>query len=296
MSAKATFRTLLIVGDRFAGFAAQKGVLTISRFIEEMRLGVFSWDTQPIRVRAGQGVTAEDWEHVCDQARLFGLSERLDFDFTAPELAGRGEAHKHRSCNTLIADLKREDEHLFSARLRVHNDNELLIDHQTGEHVQGMVAVEAARQMFLAVSERYHASRYLARSYYYVIESMNTDFENFLFPLDATIEYRTLRADIDDPERLALTAEISLYQAGRRASVTTVTYTAFHEAALVTKEHRRARAAVDHAVRIVEETATAAGAATGTTSATTAEDTAPEVTATATPGTGTAERPVLVNA
>ncbi|MEU9210268.1 AfsA-related hotdog domain-containing protein [Streptomyces sp. NPDC048415] len=245
----ATTRTLLIVGDRFVGFAAQEDVLTVTQFIEEMRLGVYSWDAQPIQVRAGQGVTADAWEVVYEQALLLGLASRLDFHYEEPLLAARGEAHKHRSSNTLIADLRRAEETLFTANLRVHNDNELLIDHQTGEHVQGMVAVETARQMFLAVSERYHASRHLERSYYYVIESMNTDFENFLFPLDATIEYRTLRAETDNPGRLSFAAEISVHQAGRRASVTTVTYTAFDARVIEAKEHRRARFAVEHAVR-----------------------------------------------
>ncbi|EPD56896.1 MULTISPECIES: AfsA-related hotdog domain-containing protein [Streptomyces] len=261
MSATANPRTLLLVGDRFAGFAAHADVLTVTQFTDEMRLGVYSWDTHPIRVRAGQGVTRHEWELVREQALLLGLAERLDFDFREPALAARGEAHKHRSCNTLIADLRRDGEDLFSATLRVHNDNELLIDHQTGEHVQGMVAVEAARQMFLAVSERYHASRHLDRSYYYVIESLNTDFENFLFPLDATIVYHTLRAELDDPDRLSFAAEISLHQAGRRASITTVTYTAFDAPVIEAKEHRRAQHAVEHTVRIAQQAAAAAGAA-----------------------------------
>ncbi|MGW1210966.1 AfsA-related hotdog domain-containing protein [Streptomyces sp. NPDC002499] len=260
MSATATPRTLLIVGDRFVGFAAQDDVLTVTQFVEEMRLGVYSWDTRPILVRAGQGVTAEEWELVRGQAQLLGLADRLDLDYRAPALAGRGEAHKHRSCNTLIADLRRDGEDLFSATLRVHNDNELLIDHQTGEHVQGMVVVEAARQMFLAVSERYHASRHLDRSYYYVIESLNTDFENFLFPVDATVVYHTLRAETDDPDRLSFAAEISLHQAGRRASITTVTYTAFDSPVIEAKEHRRARHAVEHSVRTATQAAVAAGA------------------------------------
>ncbi|MDT7846343.1 AfsA-related hotdog domain-containing protein [Streptomyces justiciae] len=258
MSATATLRTLLLVGDRFAGFAAQQDVLTVSQFIEEMRLGVYSWDSRPVRVRAGQGVTTEDADNVRDAALLLGLGDRLDLDFRAPALAGRGEAHKHRSDNTLIADLRRDGADLFSATLRVHNDNELLIDHQTGEHVQGMVAVEAARQMFLAVSERYHACRYLDRSYYYVIESMNTDFENFLFPVDATIVYHSLRAELDDPDRLSFAAEISLHQAGRRASITTVTYTAFDAPVIEAKEHRRAQFAVEHTVRNARQTITPA--------------------------------------
>ncbi|WP_420038121.1 AfsA-related hotdog domain-containing protein (plasmid) [Streptomyces sp. cg28] len=240
---------LLLVGDRFAGFTVQDHVQTVTQLIEDLHQGVYSEDSAPIHIRAGQGVTLEDHEAVWDEFFLRGLADRLDFPYADPALAGRGEAHKHRETNTLIANLRRDDDTTFAADLRLHNDNELLLDHQTGEHVQGMVAIEAARQMFLAVSERYFASHHPQRRYYYVIESMNTDFENFLFPLDATVEYRITRADIADPTRLAFTADVGIMQAGRRSSLTAVAFTAFEAHVLQAKEHRRAEKAVAHQSR-----------------------------------------------
>ncbi|MFF3601653.1 AfsA-related hotdog domain-containing protein [Kitasatospora indigofera] len=240
-------RTVLLVGDRFAGFAVHEGVLTVSQFTEQLPLyaAAAAGRTQ---VLAGQGITAVRWQELREDAARHGLRERLDFRRPESALSPRGEAHKHQSQNTLIAGLRREQEGRFSADLRLHEDNELLLDHQTGQHVQGMVAVEAARQMFLAVSERYYASRHPGRSYYYVIDSMNTSFENFLFPLEATIEFLTLRAEVADPERLSFAADISVHQAGRRAALTSVTYTAFEPALIESKETRRARFAVDHTV------------------------------------------------
>ncbi|GAA2347182.1 AfsA-related hotdog domain-containing protein [Streptomyces kunmingensis] len=240
---------LLLVGDRFAGFTVQDTVRTVTQLIEDLHQGVYSDGGEPIRIRAGQGVTLEDYEAIWDEFVLRGLSGRLDFPYAEPALAGRGEAHKHCETNTLIANLRRDDDTTFAADLRLHNDNEILLDHQTGEHVQGMVAVEAARQMFLAVSERFFASHHPQRRYYYVIESMHTDFENFLFPLDASIEYRITRADTADPARLAFTADVSILQAGRRSSVTAVAFTAFEAHVLQAKEHRRAEKAVAHQSR-----------------------------------------------
>ncbi|MFI7386445.1 AfsA-related hotdog domain-containing protein [Streptomyces sp. NPDC049813] len=240
---------LLLVGDRFAGFTAQDGVQTVTQLIDGLRQGRYDHGHGPIRIRAGQGVTAEDHRAVRDAFVRRGRAGDLDFPYAEPALANRGEAHKHRAANTLVADLRRADELTFTAALRLHDDNEILLDHQTGEHVQGMVAVEAARQMFLAVSERYFASRHPQRRYSYVIESMHTDFENFLFPLDATVEYRLTRADTADPARLAFAADISILQAGRRSSVTAVAFTAFETHVLQAKEHRRARHAVAHQAR-----------------------------------------------
>lgn len=239
--------SLLVVGDRFAGFTAQDGVVTVSQLRQRLRTGL-AIGVGPVLVKAGQGVGAAEWRDLRQDADRRGLGGRLVFGDRPGELAGEAEVHKKVETNTLIADLTRTGDGLFTANLRVHNDNELLLDHQTGQHVQGMVAIEAARQMFLAVSERFYACRYPETKYYYVIESMHTDFENFLFPLGASVEFRAVRAAIDDPARLSFTAEISIYQAGRRASRTSVVYTAFDSAVIELKEHKRARHAVEHEV------------------------------------------------
>jgi hypothetical protein len=250
-------RTILLVGDRFAGFAVHDDVFTVTQFRDALLLGAVAWDV-PVTVRAGQGVAAADWASVCDQAALLGLEDAMEFAYLPVAPSPQREVHKKVPVNTLIADLRQEGEGRFVAALRLHNDNELLLDHQTGQHVQGMVAVEAARQMFLAVSERFYASRHPDRSYYYVIESMNTDFENFLFPLDATVEFVTGSAHTDDPSRLSFTAEISVHQAGRRAARTSVAYTAFEPGLIGAKETRRAQHAVAHQAAPHTEFTTAA--------------------------------------
>ncbi|MGG8406970.1 AfsA-related hotdog domain-containing protein [Streptomyces sp. 12297] len=242
----APIQTVFLVGDRFAGFSAQDDVSTVTQFLADLQTGTYAEAGDPVLVQAAQGVTAFEWDLVREQIRRHGLAGRLRAHLPATVLAGRGEVHKCLESNALIADLHQVDDAFFRASLRVHNDNELLLDHQTGQHIQGMVAIEAARQMFLAVSERYFASRHPERNYYFVIESMNTDFENFLFPLDATIEYRIEDQRIDDPSRLSFTVEIGVVQAGRRASVTRVAFTAFDSHVIKAKEGKRARHAVEH--------------------------------------------------
>ncbi|MGW0532098.1 AfsA-related hotdog domain-containing protein [Streptomyces sp. NPDC003032] len=244
----ATPQVVVVVGDRFAGFAVQEGVATVSQFLAGLHSGEYGARSGHAVVRAGQGVGDFEWQLVCEQVRAHKLEDRVRPVRPQSQLASRTECHKRSEPNALIAELRRVDEELFEASLRLHNDNELLLDHQTGQHVQGMVAVEAARQMFLSVSERFFASAHPERRYYYVIESMNTDFENFLFPVDARIEYRVEAANVSDPERLSFVAEISLLQAGRRASVTRVVFSAFDERALKPREHRRAVHTVAHTV------------------------------------------------
>jgi len=244
---------LLLVGDRFVGFAVQSNVHTVRQVLEQLRSGTGMASGQPVRIDAGQGVTAAEWQVVEEEVSRRGLRDLVDLRATPQALASQDEVHKRRGQNALIANLRQAGVGYYVATLRLHNDNELLIDHQTGQHVQGMVAIEASRQMFLAVSERFYAARYPDRDYYYVIEAMQTHFENFLFPLGATIEFTAQSTDLDDPNRLAFTAEICLYQAGCRASRTTVVYSAFDSEVITVKEHRRAQYAIDHVLQAADD-------------------------------------------
>ncbi|MFV8132105.1 AfsA-related hotdog domain-containing protein [Streptomyces syringium] len=244
-----TLHSVVLVGDRFIGFAVQENVFTVSQLLDRIRGGFYAPQGAPVLIESAQGVAESDVVMIVEELRHQGLQERVQIRLQPSTLSGAGEVHKRVVANALIADLYQVSDVLYGAGLRLHNDNELLLDHQTGQHVQGMVAVEASRQMFLAVTERYYAAQWPQRRYYYVIESMNTDFENFLFPLCSTVEYRVTKAQTQDPARLSFGADISIHQAGRRASLTQVAFTAFDAELIEAKEDRRARQAVEHMLR-----------------------------------------------
>ncbi|MFF4324385.1 AfsA-related hotdog domain-containing protein [Streptomyces sp. NPDC001568] len=241
-------QSIVLVGDRFIGFAAQENVFTVSQFIDDLRRGAYATEGEPVLAESAQGVSESDVLLIVEELRHRGL-DRVQIRLQPAALSGAGEVHKHQVANALIADLHQVSDSLFGAGLRVHNDNELLLDHQTGQHVQGMIAVEASRQMFLAVTERFFAAQWPQRKYYFVIEHMNTAFENFLFPLCSTIEYRITESRTQDPSRLSFHAEVGIHQAGRRSSLTHLAFTAFDSDVIEAKEDRRARQAVEHTLR-----------------------------------------------
>ncbi|MFL1377509.1 AfsA-related hotdog domain-containing protein [Nocardiopsis protaetiae] len=235
---------LCIVGDRFGGFAAHDSVLTLGSFVRAVRGGRFDDTDKPVTLRLGQGIGEYEWDYLHAVLRTYGRDDRFHLPERPPLIVNRAEAHKHRAENVLIADLARVGDDTYRAALRLHSDNEILLDHQTGEHVQGMVVIEAVRQMFLAVTERHHIAHLPPRPYYFVIDSLATDFENFLFPLPAEIHYRTRRADLDDRGRLGFAATVDIEQAGRRAARSEVEFTAFDATFLHGVEHRRAARAL----------------------------------------------------
>ncbi|MGW5877689.1 AfsA-related hotdog domain-containing protein [Nocardiopsis terrae] len=253
-------KLVYVVGQRFAGFSVHENIRTLSELVAEIQLGHHDGPGTNLEVRGGQGMSTYEWQYLEDAVERRGIHDRVRIRPSRLDPARRAEAHKHREQNVLIADLGRRDDQLFQAALLLNADNELLLDHQTGQHVQGMVVVEAARQMFLAVTERYYTHRWPGRRYYFVIDSISTTFENFLFPLDAEILYLVQSADLDDPERLGFTARIDLHQAGRRAASTEVSFTAFDTARLKRVEHRRADRAVEYAVQSSSGALASAGA------------------------------------
>jgi hypothetical protein len=238
-------RKLCIVGDRFSGLARHDGVSTLSGFTRTLASGALDDLDDHLLLVGGQGLGRYEWDHLAEAVGRRGLADRVSLSAGAEQLVRRGEAHKHREDNILVHGLTRLSDQHFHADLRVHNDNELLLDHQTGQHVQGMVAVEASRQMFLAVTERYFASSWPQRHYYYVLNSLSTTFENFLFPLTASLDLMIEKADVTDPGRLSFTIRVEVHQAGRRCTVSEIGYTAFESAMVEHKETKRAAATIE---------------------------------------------------
>jgi len=239
---------LYLVGDRFQALAANDGVATAGGFVKDLRAGRFAAEDVRMTLLGGQGMSSYEWNWVTREIVRCGAADRISVPAQQSALAFRDEAHKYRERNVLIAGLRQIDALRYQADLRLDNDNELVLDHTTGQHIQGMVIIEAARQMFLAVTERFYASAWPERDYYYVIKNFDTDFENFLFPLDATVDYEILKASIDNPERLSFGVEIAVHQAGNRASLSRVEFTAFESAVISQKEGKRAARTVEQII------------------------------------------------
>ncbi|PZT77628.1 MULTISPECIES: AfsA-related hotdog domain-containing protein [unclassified Streptomyces] len=234
----------LVVGDRFRDFAAAVGADTFSDLVRALDAGDLDTVEGPVRVVTGQGVGSFEVSYLLDAIARRKLDDRITLVHTAGEPARRQELHKAREDNVLVAGLTQVDDTTYEARLRLHDHNEFLVDVQDRVHVQGMVAVEAARQMFLAVVERYFTARWSQQRYYIVLNSMNTTFSNFLFPVGATLRLTVDASDLSEPSRLTVRTTVVVEQAGREAAGITIDAAAFAPGLLEDKELRRAKSAV----------------------------------------------------
>jgi hypothetical protein len=246
--AAVTAMHLFVVGDRFRGFVHDDRVTTVSALCTAVAAGAYDELEGSLLLCRGQGVSPFDRAYVEATIDRRGLQAKLRFAGSEPTVAPRDVAHKQRLENVLLADMRRTGVRTFRADLRVHADNELLLDHQTGEHIQGMIVVEAARQMFLAAFEVGYRHRWPLHNFYVVWNSVQLAFESFLFPLPAEVVCELSEVDVESPESLRFDMSVELHQLGRRVASGTIGFTSFEYARIASIERHKAGKALGAAV------------------------------------------------
>ncbi|MEU3312238.1 AfsA-related hotdog domain-containing protein [Streptomyces sp. NPDC006662] len=233
--------TVFLVGDVFAEFAAHAGVMTVSQLARQIRKGAFPSGTGAASVMLGQGVSPFDVEFVRDTLARRGLTDAVVIDDRAlRDRAGREIAHKHRAENVLISLPRRTGPGSFESDLLVDSGNEVMSDHLTGQHMQGMLAMEAGRQMFIAVAEQHYLPPEAVGNSYFVIDTFATRYRNFLFPLPATVRCEVLSHRSPHRTRMTFSCELAVLQGGGETAVMEVGFTAFDTQVSHAKETRAA--------------------------------------------------------
>lgn len=209
--------TILVVGDIFGDFATHCHAITHKDVNSVLSMENLSDSSFLL----GQGLSTE-------QARAADefLSSRgaRPINGNVPLRADGSLSHKRKEQNTLIGIPYLVGGAIYSAPMLVDARSELMSDHQTGLHLQGMLQVEAYRQFMLALFEVFHPLPE-GRKSYAVINKMEVSFETFMFPLPATIEAKIEDLDIHD-RRTRISTRMRAIQNNKPCSqcITTFTY------------------------------------------------------------------------
>lgn len=207
-------RIILVVGDKFSSYAQGKDAITISQLKGLLAL--------PVQLLPNQGKTTllpgQGMGESCI-ASLLGEAERSPnysmFDFSLwrnlPKRADQTITHKHKPENTLISHPRQLSQDIFELQLLIDENCELMSDHQSGQHVQGMILIEAVRQATVAITETYFIKD-KAIQYAFVLNDMSVKYNNFSFPVTASIICRVTEKDIDNPKRLSFAIEADVVQ------------------------------------------------------------------------------------
>ncbi|MGF1648231.1 MAG: AfsA-related hotdog domain-containing protein [Kineosporiaceae bacterium] len=174
-----------VVGDTFDVFLANPGTMAASDLLAHLR----AEEPVPATITMGQGITAEQADEI---RHLLAGTDRLAA--AAPAPADRRLTHKHDRRNALVGPPERVADDHFTVELIVDGRTETLSDHITGQHLPAITLTEAARQAWTAVTEEFLLGE-IDEPHRFVVVSFRSAFDNYVFPLAATLHYRLLTHD-----------------------------------------------------------------------------------------------------
>ena len=228
-------RSFFGVGDKFQEFAKGKDVLTMNQLKALTRLPHRLLNTHSV-LMLGQGAQEDEvFAFVHSVEASPELSPRFELSDLQRVLdrAAPSASHKRIAHNTVIGAPARKSADTFEVPLNLDERCELMGDRQTGQHVQGMLLVEAFRQSFLAVTDTYFP---LGQSKTcFVINTMHVEFLNFLFPLPAHIEYRIVEADVSG-RRARYKTTMCAVQNGAQCASAVIGFTVYPAETIAQKE------------------------------------------------------------
>lgn len=240
---------LIVIANTFKRFSKNPNLLPYDEFLSRLHHhDINTTELIGCRLIAGQGLDEIQINH----AWSVGTSRGLHYEFAhwhtmrKKHHADKSLCHKHRPENILISIPELQYDGSYTADLYLHEHNELMLDHLTGQHIQGMVLTEACRQMFLAVTERYFLKDYPPTSRYFVINTMNIRFQKFAFPLPAQIRFHLIDKQQLKPDRFSIHADIDVLQDEQVVAGMEVKFNVFDETSLIQREDKLAAEAVNN--------------------------------------------------
>ncbi|WP_051386150.1 AfsA-related hotdog domain-containing protein [Actinokineospora inagensis] len=223
---------VVVVGDRFAEFLANRDTVSVSTY-----LAGGEYADRPVVV--GQGLSDDELTRLAAHAvAAVGVE--------VPRRVEKSLTHKREDRNVMIGPPRQVDAVTFTADLLVDQANETLEDHLTGQHIPAVALIEAARQTWTAVSERFLLDGSVKTRF--VVGSVRSRFLRFVFPLPAIVRQRVVertRTPVDEVFEVLLTVE----QGGLVAAEIEAQYRVVPETFSAKQEALAARQAVRDHVR-----------------------------------------------
>ncbi|MFT5593772.1 MAG: hypothetical protein ACI8SR_002158 [Oceanicoccus sp.] len=234
---------IIIVGNKFHNFTNIQGAMTVSEFsglVEEE----FNGTVAPNKIIFGQGVS-ESWVvHIKSKLDLLDIKIEVAGDKSILTRTSGKLSHKVKRHNILISDPLISGSQKYVMNLCIDDECELMADHTTGSHIQGMILIEAARQAFLAVSESYMMPS--KNKYYFVINK-------FAFPVPTKIGFEIYNFKSSGEEKLSVCADINFIQNDSVVCSVDVSYTALLDSRLSTKEREMSAKSLEYTLGLASE-------------------------------------------
>jgi len=211
------YKKILIVSDKFQEFADRNNVLTKSEFYNLINSDNIIFP-KPSRILfiPGQGFSEIEVNNILKSGLSSKNSDNFDFSlwYNIPKRASKTLTHKHNIENILISEPKRVSSCEFDMDLLINENCEMMKDHQTGLHIQGILLIEAARQAYLATMEKFYLQNQEQKNYF-IFNGLNIEYNKFSFPLPSKIRLINERIDFSNKKKQHTKSQIDILQCGQ---------------------------------------------------------------------------------
>jgi hypothetical protein len=164
----------------------------------------------------GQGVRSELFNVLKSKIKERNLDEFIQFknEQLLYQREDKNIVHKQKTENVMITKPIPWGgaKNTYKSSLILDDRCAEMSDHVTGQHLQGMILAEAARQMMTAVSERYLLEEDEKCNSYFTLNKLSPEFKSFAFPLEVDIYYCEKQMDKVPKRCLKSTALVSFVQ------------------------------------------------------------------------------------
>ncbi|MEU7616395.1 AfsA-related hotdog domain-containing protein [Micromonospora rifamycinica] len=240
---------VILVATRFAQFADGDRVLTVPDLVAARSARRAPAAGREWVIHFGQGVDRSDLQPLLTHGHDVRLAASAA---VAVPLVSPATVHKQRSENVLLAGLRHPAGTRCSADLRIHRDNELVLDHHSRQHVPGMVIIEAVRQICTAQFETTYRADLPTYDYAGVWHRVDVRFDSFLFALPAEVSSDITAVDLGRKHSPRFRAVASVRQNGGVVATAEIEYSMIERRRIDLVENRRSRQAAEAMLAGVE--------------------------------------------
>lgn len=175
---------LIIVGNKFTYFSDNQYVITANEFIKLIKNNNYCLKKDD-KIFIGQGIKKSELMVICNFLTIHDILYVHCPEKNTKE--NRKYVHKLKSKNVVITKPKKIADIEYRSDLCFSDDCEILDDHTTGFHLQGMLILEAARQMMISVVENYFLLSNEKFNKRFTLLNIDSHFYRYLFPLSVEI-------------------------------------------------------------------------------------------------------------
>ena len=234
------WKVMHVVGDRFSEFSSNESVIKVSELDELLSQSDASVGPNMLFM-LGQGVAMAQAHSIMEKARRHGIE--ASFWFPSLEKAGHHLSHKHDPENIMISVPRKKDAENYELDVLIDEHCVEMSDHITGQHIQGMVLIEVSRQAFLAVTELFFLE-VNEPSRYFVINSFNVNYNDFVFPLSARVKYQVQNVERINRKKSSFKVYMEIEQGGKVCCCIDVQFSAVVQDLVTSAEVRKAVEAI----------------------------------------------------